>query len=64
MVSGLQTAPAVAEAIFAAVAGLGQDAGTRVHARFIVNRIARPYYVETLALLREQAARRRCSTPA
>jgi 3-hydroxybutyryl-CoA dehydrogenase len=57
VVSGLQTAPAVAEAIF----DLGRHWGkVPVHAKstpgFIVNRIARPYYAETLALLLEQAA--------
>jgi 3-hydroxybutyryl-CoA dehydrogenase len=57
VVSGLQTTPAVAEAIFE----LGRDWGkVPVHARstpgFIVNRIARPFYAETLALLQEQAA--------
>ena len=57
VVSGLQTDPEVAQAIF----GLAQAWGkTPVHARstpgFIVNRIARPYYAETLALLLEQAA--------
>jgi 3-hydroxybutyryl-CoA dehydrogenase len=57
VVSGLQTEPAVAEAIFE----LGRAWGkVPVHARstpgFIVNRIARPYYAETLALLQEQAA--------
>ena len=57
VVSGLQTAPAVAEAISALSAAWGK---TPVHAKstpgFIVNRIARPYYAETLALLLEQAA--------
>ncbi len=57
VVSGLQTAPAVAAAIFS----LGQAWGkVPVHAKstpgFIVNRIARPYYAEALALLQEQAA--------
>jgi 3-hydroxybutyryl-CoA dehydrogenase len=57
VVSGLHTHPAVAEAIF----GLSQAWGkTAVHARstpgFIVNRIARPYYAEALALLHERAA--------
>jgi 3-hydroxybutyryl-CoA dehydrogenase len=57
VVSGLQTACEVAEAIF----GLAQAWGkTPVHAKstpgFIVNRIARPFYAETLALLQEQAA--------
>ena len=58
VVSGLQTQPEVAQAIF----NLSQAWGkVPVHARstpgFIVNRIARPYYAETLALLQEQAAR-------
>lgn len=57
VVSGLQTAPAVAEAIFELSKVWGK---TPVHAKstpgFIVNRIARPYYAETLALLLEQAA--------
>ena len=57
VVSGLATEPAVADAIFT----LSQDWGkTAVHAKstpgFIVNRIARPFYAETLALLQEQAA--------
>ena len=57
VVSGLQTDCAVAEAIFALAKAWGK---VPVHARstpgFIVNRIARPYYAETLALLLEQAA--------
>jgi len=57
VVSGLQTAPAVADGIFELSKTWGK---TPVHARstpgFIVNRIARPYYAETLALLQEQAA--------
>jgi 3-hydroxybutyryl-CoA dehydrogenase len=57
VVSGLATEPAVADAIHM----LAQDWGkTAVHAKstpgFIVNRIARPFYAETLALLQEQAA--------
>ena len=57
VVAGLQTDAAVAEAIFE----LGKVWGkVPVHARstpgFIVNRIARPFYAETLALLLEQAA--------
>ena len=57
VVSGAATAPAVA----AAIADLAQRWGkTAVHATstpgFIVNRIARPYYAEALALLQEQAA--------
>jgi 3-hydroxybutyryl-CoA dehydrogenase len=57
VVSGLQTDPAVAAAVFDLAAHWGK---TPVHAKstpgFIVNRIARPYYAETLALLQEQAA--------
>ena len=57
VVSGLHTDAAVAEAIFELSRRWGK---TPVHARstpgFIVNRIARPYYAETLALLHEQAA--------
>jgi 3-hydroxybutyryl-CoA dehydrogenase len=57
VVSGLHTDPAIAETIFE----LGTQWGkTPVHAKstpgFIVNRIARPFYAETLALLQEQAA--------
>jgi 3-hydroxybutyryl-CoA dehydrogenase len=57
VVSGLHTDPAVAEAIFELSAHWSK---TPVHAKstpgFIVNRIARPFYAETLALLQEQAA--------
>ncbi len=57
VVSGLQTSPPVAEAIFELSKAWGK---VPVHARstpgFIVNRIARPFYAETLALLQEQAA--------
>ena len=56
VVSGLQTQPAVAEAIFELSKAWGK---VPVHARstpgFIVNRIARPYYAENLALLHEQS---------
>lgn len=56
VVSGLHTDAAVAEAVFALAAAWGK---TPVHARstpgFIVNRIARPYYAEALALLLERA---------
>ncbi len=56
VVHGLQTDAAVAEAIFELSKAWGK---TPVHAKstpgFIVNRIARPYYAETLALLQEQA---------
>jgi len=57
VVSGLQTDAAVAAAIFDLSKAWGK---VPVHARstpgFIVNRIARPYYAETLALLLERAA--------
>jgi 3-hydroxybutyryl-CoA dehydrogenase len=56
VVSGLQTDPAVAHLIFELAKMWGK---TPVFARstpgFIVNRIARPYYAEALALLQEQA---------
>jgi 3-hydroxybutyryl-CoA dehydrogenase len=57
VVAGLHTAPPVADDVF----GLARRWGkVPVHARstpgFIVNRIARPYYAEALALLHEQAA--------
>ena len=55
VVSGLHTDAAVAEAIFELSKVWGK---VPVHAKstpgFIVNRIARPYYAETLALLQEQ----------
>jgi 3-hydroxybutyryl-CoA dehydrogenase len=57
VVSGLQTDCEVAEAVFELAKAWGK---VPVHARstpgFIVNRIARPYYAETLALLLERAA--------
>jgi 3-hydroxybutyryl-CoA dehydrogenase len=57
VVHGLQTDAAVADAICELAKGWGK---VPVHAKstpgFIVNRIARPYYAETLALLQEQAA--------
>jgi 3-hydroxybutyryl-CoA dehydrogenase len=57
VVSGLRTDKAVADAIFDLSKAWGK---TPVHTKstpgFIVNRIARPYYAETLALLQEQAA--------
>ena len=57
VVSGLQTSKQVARAIFELSRNWGKKP---VHARstpgFIVNRIARPFYAETLALLQEQAA--------
>jgi len=57
VVSGLHTEAAVAQAVFELSQAWGK---VPVHARstpgFIVNRIARPFYAETLALLHEQAA--------
>ncbi len=57
VVSGLRTDGAVAETIFELAKTWGK---TPVHAKstpgFIVNRIARPYYAEALALLQERAA--------
>ena len=57
VVSGLRTEGAVAEAVFELSKVWGKQP---VHAKstpgFIVNRIARPYYAEALALLHEQAA--------
>jgi 3-hydroxybutyryl-CoA dehydrogenase len=57
VVSGLQTEPATAEAVFELARAWGK---VPVHAKstpgFIVNRIARPFYAETLALLLERAA--------
>jgi 3-hydroxybutyryl-CoA dehydrogenase len=56
VVSGAETAPAIAQATEALARAWGK---TPVHAAstpgFIVNRIARPYYAETLALLQERA---------
>jgi 3-hydroxybutyryl-CoA dehydrogenase len=59
VVSGLHTAPQIAADVFTLAQRWGKVA---VHARstpgFIVNRIARPYYAEALALLQEQ-----CTSP-
>lgn len=56
VVSGLHTLPQVADAVFELARLWGK---TPVHARstpgFIVNRIARPFYAEALALLHERA---------
>ena len=56
VVSGMHTAPQVADGVFALAQRWGKVA---VHARstpgFIVNRIARPYYAEALALLHERS---------
>ena len=58
VVSGLQTAPGLAQAVFELSKAWGK---VPVHARstpgFIVNRIARPFYAEALGLMHEQAAR-------
>lgn len=56
VVSGLATAPAVAQAVFDTAAAWGK---LPVHAKstpgFIVNRVARPFYAEGMRLLTEQA---------
>jgi 3-hydroxybutyryl-CoA dehydrogenase len=57
VVSGLHTEPRVAESIHALAKAWGKiPVHTKSTPGFIVNRIARPYYAETLALLLEQAA--------
>jgi len=57
VVHGLRSDPTVADAVFQLAEAWGK---TAVHAKstpgFIVNRIARPYYAEALALLQERAA--------
>ncbi|NDP42371.1 MAG: 3-hydroxyacyl-CoA dehydrogenase, partial [Aromatoleum sp.] len=57
VVSGLATAPAVAEMIYATAVAWGK---TAVHATstpgFIVNRCARPFYAEALRIFSERAA--------
>ena len=57
IVSGLATAPAIADTLYATAVAWGKVA---VHAKstpgFIVNRVARPYYAEALRVLGEQAA--------
>ncbi|MBH9553916.1 3-hydroxyacyl-CoA dehydrogenase [Inhella gelatinilytica] len=56
VVSGLETAPEVAEGIDALARRWGKvPVKAASTPGFIVNRIARPYYAETLALLQEQA---------
>jgi 3-hydroxybutyryl-CoA dehydrogenase len=56
VVSGAETAPATAQLVYRMAQEWGK---TPVHARstpgFIVNRIARPFYAEALALLQEQS---------
>jgi 3-hydroxybutyryl-CoA dehydrogenase len=57
VVSGLQTAPAVAQAVQALAQAWGKTAVlAQSTPGFIVNRIARPYYAEAWALLLERAA--------
>ena len=57
VVSGLQTDPHVAEAVFDLAKAWGKvPVRTKSTPGFIVNRIARPFYAEALALLLEQAA--------
>jgi 3-hydroxybutyryl-CoA dehydrogenase len=57
VVSGLHTDAAVAEVIYALSKAWGKvPVHTKSTPGFIVNRIARPYYAETLALLQERAA--------
>ncbi len=57
VVSGLHTDTTVADAIFALSKAWGKvPVHTKSTPGFIVNRIARPYHAETLALLLEQAA--------
>lgn len=57
VISGLATAPDVADTVYATAAAWGKSP---VHAKstpgFIVNRVARPFYAEGLRLLSEQAA--------
>ena len=56
VVSGLQTAPAVAKSIAALAVEWGKaPVQASSTPGFIVNRIARPYYAEALALLAERA---------
>ena len=57
VVAGLQTTSDVADAVLA-LAGAWGKVGVLARSTpgFIVNRIARPYYAETLALLQERAA--------
>ena len=58
VVTGLQTLPEVADAIGTLAKAWGKVPVTaRSTPGFIVNRIARPYYAEALALLQQQAIR-------
>ena len=57
VVSGLATAPALAQAVFELASAWGKSpVHTKSTPGFIVNRVARPYYAEGLSLLGEQAA--------
>ncbi|MDF3936554.1 3-hydroxyacyl-CoA dehydrogenase PaaH [Pseudomonas citronellolis] len=57
IVSGLATAPALAQALHATAKSWGkQPVYTRSTPGFIVNRVARPFYAESLRLLQEGAA--------
>lgn len=57
VVSGLRTAPEIADAVLALAGSWGKvGVLARSTPGFIVNRIARPYYAETLALLQERVA--------
>jgi 3-hydroxybutyryl-CoA dehydrogenase len=57
VVSGLHTDPAVADLVFDFAKSWGKvPVHTKSTPGFIVNRIARPFYAETLALLQENAA--------
>ena len=57
VVSGLATDPAVAETVYETSLAWGKKpVYTRSTPGFIVNRVARPFYAESLRLLQEQAA--------
>ena len=57
VVSGLATDPAVAETVYDTSLAWGKKpVYTRSTPGFIVNRVARPFYAESLRLLQEQAA--------
>lgn len=57
VVSGLATDPAIATGIYATAQAWGkQPVHTRSTPGFIVNRVARPFYAESLRLLQEGAA--------
>lgn len=57
IVAGARTAPAVADAVFALAQQLGKSpVRAQDSPGFIVNRVARPYYVESLKILEENIA--------